>query len=58
MKKFITDKSIVSTCTLIGSLACYYYSKQGEKDGVPYVMVGGFIGSWLGELIVNAKQKD
>lgn len=58
MRKYISDKTIISTCTLLSSLVCYYYSKQGEKDGVPYVMVGGFVGSWVGELIIKIKGKD
>ncbi len=45
------EKTLVSTLTLLGSLASYYYSKTHEKDVVPYVMIGGFIGAWVGELI-------
>ena len=48
------EKAIVSTFTLIGSLSSYLYSKGHEKDVVPYVMIGGFIGAWVGELIVVA----
>ena len=53
MRKFITDKTIISTCTLVSSLATYYYSKSQAKDGVPYVMIGGFIGAWCGEMITK-----
>lgn len=54
------EKTLVSTLTLIGSLASYYYGKTQGKDVVPYVMIGGFIGAWVGELISNAviKNKD
>lgn len=48
------EKSLVSTCTLIASLASYYYAKTHEKDAVPYVMIGGFFGAWVGELIAKA----
>ena len=48
------EKSIVSTLTLIGSLVSYYYGKTHEKDVVPYVMIGGFIGAWVGEIITQA----
>lgn len=45
------EKTLVSTFTLIGSLASYYYGKAHCKDIVPYTMIGGFIGAWIGELI-------
>ena len=51
------EKTLVSTFTVIGSLACYYYSKANAKDVVPYTMIGGFIGAWLGELITQATSK-
>jgi len=47
------EKTLVSTLTLIGSLASYYYGKTHQKDVVPYVMIGGFIGAWVGELIAK-----
>ena len=50
----MTEKTMVSTFTLIGSLASYYYGKTHEKDVVPYVMIGGFIGAWVGEIISKA----
>jgi uncharacterized membrane protein YeaQ/YmgE (transglycosylase-associated protein family) len=55
------EKTLVSTCTLIGSLASYYCAKTQVKDVVPYVMIGGFVGAWLGELIAQftiGKNKD
>ncbi len=56
------EKTLVSTFTLIGSLASYYYGKTHDKDVVPYVMIGGFIGAWVGEIIAKAieanKDKD
>lgn len=53
----MTEKTLVSTFTLIGSLASYYYGKTHEKDVVPYVMIGGFVGAWVGELIAKAVTK-
>ena len=54
------EKTLVSTLTLIGSLASYYYAKTNVKDVVPYVMIGGFVGAWVGEFIaqVAIKKKD
>jgi uncharacterized membrane protein YfcA len=53
------EKTIVSTVTLLTSLLAYWYSKEAEKDAVPYVMMGGFFGSIIGESIAEkvSKQK-
>jgi hypothetical protein len=51
------EKIVVSTCTLIGSLALYYYSKTHQKDIVPYTMIGGFIGALVGEIITISSTK-
>ena len=47
------DKTIVSGITLLTSLLTYLYAKESGKDAVPYVMLGGFIGSIIGETIVE-----
>lgn len=59
----INEKTIVSSVSLIASLATYWYAREAQKDVVPYVMVGGFIGAILGEAIAgivlnNDKRKD
>ncbi|HTA26946.1 MAG TPA: hypothetical protein VK809_04110 [Bacteroidia bacterium] len=46
------EKIIVSTATLVTSLASYYYAKTGNKDAIPYMMLGGFLGAVIGETIV------
>lgn len=45
------EKTIISACTLIVSMACYIYAKHSDKDAVPFVMVGGFVGALIGEMI-------
>lgn len=53
------EKAIISTATLITSLLSYWYAREANKDAVPYVMLGGFIGSLIGETIaekVNEKK--
>lgn len=45
------EKTIISTATLLTSLLAYWYAKETQKDAVPYVMFGGFIGSIIGEVI-------
>lgn len=48
------EKTIVSTVTLAASLISYFYAKESSKDVVPYVMIGGFIGAVIGEVVVGA----
>ena len=52
------EKTIISTCTLLVSLACYLYAKHSDKDAVPFVMVGGFVGALIAEMIVNNSDDD
>lgn len=52
------EKTIVSTVTLLSSLLAYWYARQAEKDSVPYVMMGGFIGSILGEAIAEVTKSN
>ena len=53
------EKTIVSTVTLFASLLSYWYAKEANKDAVPYVMMGGFLGSIIGETIIeNIKTKN
>lgn len=50
------EKIIVSACTLAGSLVTYYYARTINKDVVPYMMVGGFIGAMIGEYLITKKE--
>lgn len=50
----MSEKSIIATFSLIGSLASYYYAKANEKDLAPYTMIGGFIGGFIGELVYKS----
>ncbi len=52
------EKTIVSASTLFFSLLTYWYARNSEKDVVPYVMFGGFVGSLIGEGIAEAVTKD
>jgi uncharacterized membrane protein YfcA len=55
----MNDKTIISTATLLTSLLAYWYAKSAEKDTGPMVMLGGFVGSIIGENIVdNLKKKE
>ncbi len=48
------EKTIVSTVTLAASLISYFYAKETAKDVIPFVMIGGFIGAVIGEVVVGA----
>lgn len=54
------EKALVSTITLAASLVAYFYAKNVNKDSVPYVMIGGFVGAIIGEAITENiyKRKD
>lgn len=54
----VNEKTIVSTISLATSLVTYFYARSANKDVVPYVMVGGFIGAILGEAISGIVLKD
>lgn len=51
------DKTIVSTSTLLVSLLMYWFARSTKKDAVPYVMLGGFVGSIVGEAITDNLNK-
>ena len=52
------ERTIVSAATLIVSLGSYFYAKAAEKDAMPYVMIGGFLGAMIGEIISSATNKE
>ena len=54
----MNEKALVSTFSLIGGLASYYYGKAHSKDPVPYVMIGGYIGAWFGEMLAKTIKPD
>ncbi len=54
----INEKTIVSTVSFVTSIATYFYARETNKDVVPYVMVGGFVGAILGEVISGIVIKD
>ncbi len=55
------EKTIISSATLLTSLVAYWYAKASGKDAAPFVMLGGFVGSIIGEAVadhVNKEPKD
>ena len=53
----MNEKTIISTVTLFTSLLAYWYAKEAEKDSVPYVMMGGFLGSIIGDALAEKVTK-
>jgi hypothetical protein len=51
------ERTIVSASALAVSLLAYLYAKNAEKDSVPFVMIGGFAGALIGEVIAENKKK-
>ncbi len=51
------EKTIISTATLVTSLVAYWYAKAAGKDAAPLVMLGGFVGSIIGEGIADQVKK-
>ena len=51
------EKTIISSATLLTSLVAYWYAKSTGKDAAPAVMLGGFVGSLIGEAIADRVQK-
>ena len=52
------EKTIISTATLLTSLVAYWYAKAAGKDAAPLVMLGGFVGSIIGEGIADHINKE
>ncbi|MFI5195701.1 MAG: hypothetical protein ACHQD8_01305 [Chitinophagales bacterium] len=52
------EKTIISTTTLLTSLVAYWYAKTAGKDAAPLVMLGGFVGSLIGEGIADQVKKN
>lgn len=48
-----TDNTIVSASSLLTALFFYLYAREAKKDIGPYVMIGGFIGSLIGDVLVD-----
>lgn len=46
------ERSVIATSTLISSLAFYWYAQQNNKPEVPYLLIGGFVGAMLAELVI------
>ena len=45
------ERSFVSAFALGTSLGAYYLAKTYHKDTTPMIMIGGFLGALVGEII-------
>lgn len=51
------ERAIIATSTLISSLSFYWYAQQKNKSEVPYLLLGGFVGAMLAELVLLKREK-
>ncbi len=51
------ERTVIATTTLLSSLGFYWYAKAKGKPEVPYVMLGGFVGAVLAELVLLEMHK-
>lgn len=51
------EKTLVSAMTVATSLGAYLYAKETGKDSAPYLMIGGFVGALMGEIIYDKSKK-
>ncbi len=52
------ERTVIATTTLLSSLGFYWYAKTKGKSEVPYVMLGGFMGAIVAELILLEMHKN
>jgi hypothetical protein len=55
-KQKMKDRTVVSAFALLSSLSAYYIAKQYNKDTTPMVMIGGFLGALVGEIIYETNK--
>lgn len=53
----MSEKTVISAATLTGTLAGYYLSGQKEKHRIPFLLIGGFVGTLVGELVVRRREQ-
>jgi uncharacterized membrane protein YfcA len=52
------ERTLVSAFAMMGSMTAYYYAKHHAKDPTPLLMLGGFVGALLGEVVSQVISKD
>ena len=58
VENHMKEKTIISSATLLTSLVAYWYAKAAGKDAAPFVMLGGFVGSIIGEAVADHVNKE
>jgi hypothetical protein len=48
---------VIATTTLISSLAFYWYAQAKGKPEAPYLLLGGFVGAIIAEVVITQTKK-
>jgi len=51
------ERTVIATTTLLSSLGFYWYARSKGKSEAPYMMLGGFVGAVLAELVLLEMHK-
>jgi len=51
------ERAVIATTTLISSLAFYWFAQAKGKPETPYILLGGFTGAIIAELILMETKK-
>lgn len=51
------ERAVIATTTLISSLAFYWFAQAKGKPEAPYLLLGGFIGAIVAEMVLSQTEK-
>jgi nicotinamide riboside transporter PnuC len=51
------ERAVIATTTLISSLAFYWYAQAKGKPEAPYLLLGGFVGAIVAEIVLTQTKK-
>ncbi len=46
------ERAVIATTTLISSLAFYWYAQAKGKPETPFILIGGFVGAIVAEIVL------
>lgn len=51
------ERAVIATTTLISSLAFYWFAQAKGKPEAPYLLLGGFVGAIVAEVVLTKTKK-